>query len=112
MNLLLDLMAEMSCHLADKKKRFDQIEADQLELDQINAMIKTHIMPNVEKLDENIRKKTELRDHLTKQLAEQTDNLKKMERDAAALISSIRSKATKLNVRPAYKAVKMSSIYR
>jgi len=83
----------------DKKKRLDQIDADQAELDQIDSMIKSHIMPNVEKLDENILKKTELRDHVAKQLAEQTESLKKMERDAATLISSIRTKATKLNVR-------------
>lgn len=89
----------MYLSFTDKKKKLEQIEADQAEIDQIDAMIKSHIQPNVERLDESIRNKTELRDHLVKELAQQTDNLKKMERDAATLISSIRSKATKLNVR-------------
>lgn len=40
-----------------------------------------------------------MRDNLSKQMEQQTGNLKQMERDAAALISGIRSRAGKLQVR-------------
>lgn len=39
-----------------------------------------------------------MRDNLSKQMEQQTGNLKQMERDAAALISGIRSRAGKLQV--------------
>ncbi len=51
------------------------------------------------RLDENIRLRTELRDHLVRQLAEQKSNLVDMQNDAARLVSSIRSKTSKLMVR-------------
>jgi hypothetical protein len=51
-----------------------------------------------DRLESSIREKTVLRDHLAKQLQEQTTNLKQMERDAANLISGLRSRVGKLNV--------------
>ena len=98
--LIGQLDKQMGGMVESKKKRLEQIEKDQAEIDQIDSMIKSHIQPNLDKLNESIKYKTELRDNLKKELELQTENLKKMERDAAALISSIRTKATKLNVRP------------
>ena len=96
--LIGQLDKQMSGMVGEKKKKLEQIEKDQAEMDQIDAMIKSHIQPNVDQLNQSIKYKTELRDNLKKELELQTNNLKKMERDAAALISSIRTKATKLNV--------------
>ena len=97
--LISQLDQQMGGMSGDKKKKGEQIAADQAAIDQIDAMIKSHVQPNLDRLNEGIRQKTEMRDNLVRELALQTDNLKKMERDAAALISSIRTKSTKLNVR-------------
>ena len=96
--LISQLDQQMGGMSGDKKKKGEQIAADQAAIDQIDAMIKSHVQPNLDRLNEGIRQKTEMRDNLVRELALQTDNLKKMERDAAALISSIRTKSTKLNV--------------
>ncbi|GAX82012.1 hypothetical protein CEUSTIGMA_g9440.t1 [Chlamydomonas eustigma] len=95
--LITQLDKQMANMMTQKKLKQDQMLADQAEIDKIDGMIKSHVQPNLEKLNESIKSKTDLRNHAAKELANQTENLKKMERDAAALISSIRTKSTKLN---------------
>ena len=80
----------------EKRKRNEQIAADQKELDQINAMIASHVSPNMRKLEENIRQRTELRDQLIKSQAEQKASLVSMSTDANSLVRNIMSKTSKL----------------
>jgi hypothetical protein len=92
------LDSNMAKMMEQKRRRQEEIKADQEEINRINEMIKSHVTKNLERLDESIKAKSELRDSVAKELESQTNNIKQMEKDAAALIGSIRSKTSKLMV--------------
>lgn len=80
----------------DKRKKQEQIDADQKEIDQINAMIASHIAPNMKKLEENIKQRTALKEQLLKSQAEQKAQLVAMSTDANSLVRNIMSTTSKL----------------
>ena len=94
--LIGGLDSSMQKMAEEKRKRIEQIEADQKELDQINAMIASHVSPNMRKLEENIKQRTALRDQLIKSQAEQKASLVSMSTDANSIVRNIMSKTSKL----------------
>ncbi|KXZ41431.1 hypothetical protein GPECTOR_472g397 [Gonium pectorale] len=63
------------------------------EIEQINETIRTHITPNLERLNTSIASKSELREHLTKQIDTEMGNVRNLEAEARALISKTRHTA-------------------
>ena len=80
----------------EKKRRQEQIDADQKEIDQINAMIASHVTPNMQKIEQNIQTRTALKEHLIKSQADQKAKLTTMSTDANTLVKNIMSKTSKL----------------
>mmetsp|Transcript_6741 Transcript_6741/g.14877 ORF Transcript_6741/g.14877 Transcript_6741/m.14877 type:complete len:202 (-) Transcript_6741:482-1087(-) len=94
--LISQLDKQMHNMMLQKVQRQEQIAADLKEIEKLDQIINSHVKPNLDRLNESISAKTELRSSVAKQLDDQTNNLKAMEREAAALIQSARTRTTKL----------------
>jgi bifunctional N-acetylglucosamine-1-phosphate-uridyltransferase/glucosamine-1-phosphate-acetyltransferase GlmU-like protein len=80
----------------EKRKRQEEIDADQKEIDQINSMIASHVAPNMQRLEDNIRQRTALKEELIKNQADQKAQLVSMSTDANKLVRNMMATASKL----------------
>ncbi|KAL6761332.1 flagellar associated protein [Haematococcus lacustris] len=94
--LIEQLDKQMHGLMLERQKRQAQLDADLKEMAQLDHTIATNIAPNLEKAVQAVRAKTQLRDQLKQQLAEQAGQLKKMQEEAASLLQATRSMTSKL----------------
>ncbi|KAG1680393.1 hypothetical protein FOA52_015484 [Chlamydomonas sp. UWO 241] len=94
--LITQLDSNMGKMVERKRKKLEEMAAWQAEMDKLDHMISSHVQPNINRLTTQVAEKIALRDASAVKLGEQKTNLVKMERDAAALISSIKGKTSKL----------------
>ncbi|GIL67230.1 hypothetical protein Vafri_20666 [Volvox africanus] len=94
--LISQLDKSMHTLLLEKMRRQEEVAAAEKEITQINETIKTHIAPNLERLNKAITTKTELREGLAKQIDASMGNVRNLEQEARALIQKTRHTAGQL----------------
>lgn len=94
--LISQLDKQMHGMLESKQRRVEQMNQDQEEVDKINQIIASHVQPKLNTLNEDIKHKTALREHLQKQLDIEMANFRNLEREAANLIQKARITGGKL----------------
>ncbi|KAG2493954.1 hypothetical protein HYH03_007884 [Edaphochlamys debaryana] len=94
--LISELDKSMHKVLREKAKRKQEIEDAEKEIEKIDEEIKTHITPNVARLESAIASKSALREHLKQQCDSEFNKVKNLEAEARALIQKSRHTAGKL----------------
>ncbi|GLC44716.1 hypothetical protein PLESTF_001766500 [Pleodorina starrii] len=94
--LITQLDKSMHALILEKMRRREAIAAAEKEIEQINETIRTHVKPNLERLDSSIVTKRELRDNLAKEIDASLGNVRNLEAEARALIQKTRHTAGRL----------------
>eukprot|EP00878_Enallax_costatus_P033225 GHUV01036626.1.p1 GENE.GHUV01036626.1~~GHUV01036626.1.p1 ORF type:complete len:161 (+),score=62.02 GHUV01036626.1:313-795(+) len=109
--LISQLDKQMHKMMHEKHKRMEEIKADTAALQKIDDTIGTHIMPCLTRLEQDIAEKQQLREQVAQQLESDMDRFKRMEREAAALISKTRHINSKLQAKTAQAALQEARGY-
>ncbi|PNW73060.1 hypothetical protein CHLRE_14g617250v5 [Chlamydomonas reinhardtii] len=94
--LITQLDKNMHKMMLQKKAKLDEIAQAEKEIETINSQIKSHITPNLERLEGSIKSKRELRDQVKQQCDAEFAKVKDLEAEARALIQKSRHTAGKL----------------
>eukprot|EP00877_Chromochloris_zofingiensis_P004964 jgi/Chrzof1/14469/Cz09g03320.t1 len=94
--LITQLDTQMHKMMREKYKRSQAVKEDQEALTKLEAVISTHVTPNLEKVNDDLQQKQQMKEQVQKQLDAELANLKNLEREAAALISRARHASGKL----------------
>ncbi|KAG2425834.1 hypothetical protein HXX76_013459 [Chlamydomonas incerta] len=94
--LITQLDKNMHKMMLQKKAKVDEIAEAEKEIETINSQIKSHITPNLERLEVSIKSKRELRDQVKQQCDAEFAKVKNLEAEARALIQKSRHTAGKL----------------
>ncbi|GLC55314.1 hypothetical protein PLESTB_000971500 [Pleodorina starrii] len=76
--LITQLDKSMHALILEKMRRREAIAAAEKEIEQINETIRTHVKPNLERLDSSIVTKRELRDNLAKEIDASLGNVSEL----------------------------------